>query len=327
MSSRYPMVPAVDVPRARSGGMRALQETLAEEVLLAPPVRKDGRAGWVVGVVGIDSSGQGEPLLHMFELLRLSLPANTVEAYGRGVEDFLAFCARRDVEAEGATRAAVVGWVRDLRRRPDPRRANVVRTESLGGLSDATIHQRLTSPTARASAARSSVRSIATTSTPPTGCCAYARRQPRAAAVGPCPVPRQRESCAPTSNTGASSRESGTLSSSPSTAQLRPATDPVDVVEGRAGDRAARWLAALFDPHLAPPVPDRSGPRRLGHPRDRRICRAPPSRTTQRTFTSRAATWQHAWRREWRRFMPGAWPMPVPPWLGNTVHAVLLATE
>src|SRR4029453_15720603 len=38
------------------------------------------------------------------------------------------------------------------------------------------------------------------------------------------------------------------------------------------------WRRSIHDPHTAAPVPGRSGPRRMGHSRDCRVCRAPLAR-------------------------------------------------
>jgi integrase/recombinase XerD len=56
----------------------------------------------------------------------LGLAPNTVEAYGRGLEDFLRWCESAGVEGADAGRADLAGYVRDLRRRPGPRGKGVV---------------------------------------------------------------------------------------------------------------------------------------------------------------------------------------------------------
>ncbi len=74
----------------------------------------------------------------------LGLAPNTMDAYGRALEDFLGWCERRSVAATSASRADVAGYVGDLRQRPGARGTGVVSLGSGGGLSNATMQQRLT---------------------------------------------------------------------------------------------------------------------------------------------------------------------------------------
>lgn len=74
----------------------------------------------------------------------LGLASNTVEAYGRGLEDFLGWCERSEVMPATAGRADVAGYVGDLRKRPGPRGKGVVSLDSGCGLSNATMQQRVT---------------------------------------------------------------------------------------------------------------------------------------------------------------------------------------
>ena len=74
----------------------------------------------------------------------LGLAHNTVEAYGRGLEDYLRWCARSRVVAGSAGRDDVARYVGDLRQRRGPRSGRVVVLDSGAGLSNATIQQRLT---------------------------------------------------------------------------------------------------------------------------------------------------------------------------------------
>lgn len=75
----------------------------------------------------------------------LGLASNTIDAYARGVQEFLAYCEQRQVHAAKATKEDVAQYVGVLRRRPSPRGRNVVLLESGAGLSNATMQQRLTS--------------------------------------------------------------------------------------------------------------------------------------------------------------------------------------
>jgi integrase/recombinase XerD len=69
---------------------------------------------------------------------------NTIEAYGRSLEDYLTFCHHRDIHTNTATRAEIALYVRDLAERPSPQGANVRRLDSGSGLSNATMQQRIT---------------------------------------------------------------------------------------------------------------------------------------------------------------------------------------
>jgi integrase/recombinase XerD len=74
----------------------------------------------------------------------VGLAHNTVDAYARGVEDFLGFCGREGVEPLGASKADARRYVGDLRRRPGPRGTKTVLLESGAGLSTSTMRQRMT---------------------------------------------------------------------------------------------------------------------------------------------------------------------------------------
>ncbi len=74
----------------------------------------------------------------------LGLAANTLDAYGRALEEYLAFSAARDVPVVTATKDHIAAYVRDLTSRPNPRGANVVVLDSGAGLANATLQQRIT---------------------------------------------------------------------------------------------------------------------------------------------------------------------------------------
>lgn len=74
----------------------------------------------------------------------LGLAPNTISAYGRGLSDYFAFCARRCVSPDSATRAHLSAYVRDLAHRPHARGTNVRVIHSGAGLSNGTMQQRLT---------------------------------------------------------------------------------------------------------------------------------------------------------------------------------------
>lgn len=74
----------------------------------------------------------------------LGMAANTVNAYARALEDFLAFCERSEICAREATRQEIAQYVGDLRRRPSPHGSKIVALDSGVGLANATLQQRLT---------------------------------------------------------------------------------------------------------------------------------------------------------------------------------------
>ncbi|WP_280317134.1 tyrosine-type recombinase/integrase [Nocardia wallacei] len=67
----------------------------------------------------------------------------TIDAYGRGLAEYLLLCEREQVDPVTANRAHVAVFVRELTSRPHRRGANVVSIDSGAGLANATIQQRL----------------------------------------------------------------------------------------------------------------------------------------------------------------------------------------
>ena len=76
-------------------------------------------------------------------LVDLGRSPRTVEAYARGVVDYLGFCERSAVDVTGASRADVARYVRDLRERPGRHGGRVVAIDSGAGLSNSTLRSRL----------------------------------------------------------------------------------------------------------------------------------------------------------------------------------------
>jgi integrase/recombinase XerD len=74
----------------------------------------------------------------------LGLAQNTVEAYGRALEDYLAFSSRDNFSPEEASREHIARYVHDLSSRPNPRGANIRVLDTGYGLANATLQQRLT---------------------------------------------------------------------------------------------------------------------------------------------------------------------------------------
>jgi hypothetical protein len=67
----------------------------------------------------------------------------TIDAYARGLAEYLLMCEREGVEPVAANRAHAAVYVRELTSRPHSRGANVVVIDSGAGLANATIQQRL----------------------------------------------------------------------------------------------------------------------------------------------------------------------------------------
>jgi integrase/recombinase XerD len=67
----------------------------------------------------------------------------TIDAYARGLAEYLQVCERDGVDPVSATRAHVAGFVGHLRARPSRLGENVVALDSGVGLSNATLQQRL----------------------------------------------------------------------------------------------------------------------------------------------------------------------------------------
>src|SRR5215469_11843181 len=67
----------------------------------------------------------------------------TIDAYARGLAEYLEACERSGVDPVTATRAEVAAFVRELRTRPSRRGVNVVALDSGAGLANATLQQRL----------------------------------------------------------------------------------------------------------------------------------------------------------------------------------------
>src|SRR6266436_9322196 len=74
----------------------------------------------------------------------LQLASTTLDAYGRSLNDFLAFCQRCEIVPETITREQVALYVQDLAHRPNPKGAKLLSIESGRGLSNATMQLRIT---------------------------------------------------------------------------------------------------------------------------------------------------------------------------------------
>ena len=56
----------------------------------------------------------------------LGLAPRTLEAYARGLADYLTVCVREEIDPLNASRAEVARYVRDLVQRPGPRGATIL---------------------------------------------------------------------------------------------------------------------------------------------------------------------------------------------------------
>src|SRR5438046_1330914 len=62
--------------------------------------------------------------------VQLGLAPRTIEAYARGLADYLVFCERNGVDPLSADRGEIARYVHDLARRPGRRGPNVVAIDS-----------------------------------------------------------------------------------------------------------------------------------------------------------------------------------------------------
>ncbi len=85
--------------------------------------------------------GRAAEWLHIW--VDLGRAPRTIDAYARGLAEYLEVCERDDVEPVTANKANVAVFVRELATRPSRRGANVMSLDSGAGLSNATIQQRL----------------------------------------------------------------------------------------------------------------------------------------------------------------------------------------
>ncbi len=74
----------------------------------------------------------------------LGLAANTLQAYGYALNDYLDFCQREDIKFEDATKEHIARYIHDLRERPRHSNVQTKSRQAGQGLSHATMQQRLT---------------------------------------------------------------------------------------------------------------------------------------------------------------------------------------
>jgi site-specific recombinase XerD len=74
----------------------------------------------------------------------LCLAPNTVDAYGRGLEDYFLFCTIWHLKPETVKKEHIAAYVGFLAKRPNARGVNIISLDSGVGLSNATMQQRIT---------------------------------------------------------------------------------------------------------------------------------------------------------------------------------------
>jgi len=73
---------------------------------------------------------------------KLGRSPNTLAAYARDLDDYLAFCAHTDIPVIDATRADIAAYVDDMAHRPNTRSKRVVYPHASVGLANATMQRR-----------------------------------------------------------------------------------------------------------------------------------------------------------------------------------------
>jgi integrase/recombinase XerD len=74
----------------------------------------------------------------------LGLAQNTLQAYGRGANDYLAFCERTGRPLVAASKADIVAYIDEMTHRPNPKGENIRYLHRGTGLANNTMQQRLT---------------------------------------------------------------------------------------------------------------------------------------------------------------------------------------
>lgn len=75
---------------------------------------------------------------------RLQLAQNTIDSYGRSLNDYLVFCSQQSIAPETVTREHIALYVHDLATRPNPKGSKILHLSTGSGLSNATMQLRIT---------------------------------------------------------------------------------------------------------------------------------------------------------------------------------------
>src|SRR5258708_26173363 len=88
----------------------------------------------------------GDPAAHTWLQIQanLQLRPNTIDAYGRGLNDYLSFCARHQVKPETINREYFSLCGQDVARRRNPKGTFASSSDCRRGLSNSTLRQRIT---------------------------------------------------------------------------------------------------------------------------------------------------------------------------------------
>lgn len=86
------------------------------------------------------------PLMHTWLKMQADLQhaQNTVDAYGRALQEFRTFCNSSHIDPDTVTEEHIATFVRYLATRPNPRHSSILRLDSGSGLSNATMQLRIT---------------------------------------------------------------------------------------------------------------------------------------------------------------------------------------
>ena len=74
----------------------------------------------------------------------LNLAGNTIQAYGKSLEDYLLFCKIYKIVPETANKGDIATYVKYLSNRPNPQGKNIISLDSGKGLANATMQLRIT---------------------------------------------------------------------------------------------------------------------------------------------------------------------------------------
>lgn len=113
---------------------------------MAPPQPRETDASPYCGAVMPKRPGQttgGRRCVDAPSAWNLGRARNTVEAYGRALDDHLRFCGSIGVDPLTLRPDVVAAWIGDLHARPNPFRMKLRHLDSRAGLSSATIQQRI----------------------------------------------------------------------------------------------------------------------------------------------------------------------------------------
>lgn len=131
-------------PRPHPGKQR--RDEPARDVPTLPYVESGAATFSVMGVTWARYprvAGHGQARRWLEFISNVGRARNTVDAYGRALEDHLRFCGRVDADSLTLGAEVVAAWIGDMLERPNPKATNVVGVDSRAGLANATVQQRV----------------------------------------------------------------------------------------------------------------------------------------------------------------------------------------